>query len=917
MAMDMDPELTWEILARLSTAASPDRGAGPDEGIGDSLPPFFAQRADGQAGEEEEDDGGGDEEGRARDARGDRGDEESRREEEAVAVGLASSLEERVLGALSGATVPTPLTCLFERSEEVPESAVAAVVEALLRTGRLRGALAGGAYVPRAHARLQRELADAFYRDNGYLTEGKCAALGLSWGRAGEFVRESFLDAILLKRSIVDPDRICRPLEGAVQLAVLNRTFADLKSHLPPSVASCEEDVSEIVENQLNAVLREGDPRIGEAFQEGTTIIRSDTVIFFSADMTKECEGLLPALAEECGRQRAQDIVKKDGDKREKRRFRPVNAMGEGEPDVLHDVAAAVGEKYPQLLDLQHQYEHSHYSGRENEEKNGPLFEFCRSALMTDEFRRELARSTEAEIHLRSLESIATRARQMEGDVDVDLLVHTMKRELLLGCGSSLARLITEYFLFKHADEFVQEDCSLFFEQQRGSKEGTAVIPRSHFEEFDVATLNFPSFVLKYRVKNGTPDSPTKYLRSTFPGSAGLNLSQLWSLCSDEDHCGVDMRVGEKLASFIHHLEDICLTMVGIPYAVLDKKTEHKLLAAQREGVLQRLENSQNEEEAMMCASVLIAHQVKNLQISGTETIQFILKLFERDKKYLQSCIRSRSNGSQLAWMGSLAVHHKVEGGCYIITSWTHKRKILCSNSKGRVYTTEKRGGSEQTWNISSHPSMTGVKIHSVKHGRFLAFSGHDLYTFVKEKDTAWHLEPAHGHRFFISAKCHEKRLSSTSKRPKTHRHRGAGEKWVIKRAKVNGHFTILSQKHGKYLGSSKDGKLTFGKSRHDWAIVASPHGGIYIQSIEHGLKLSCDRNGHPYTTEASGGWETWHLEPIMPRTVSGKKMWSLAGIVATTIATAVAMPFAVMGVVGALGFGAEGIASGSHLRPG
>jgi len=49
-----------------------------------------------------------------------------------------------------------------------------------------------------------------------------------------------------------------------------------------------------------------------------------------------------------------------------------------------------------------------------------------------------------------------------------------------------------------------------------------------------------------------------------------------------------------------------------------------------------------------------------------------------------------------------------------------------------------------------------------------------------------------------------------------------------------------------------------------------------------------------------------------MPPTISGKQIWSLVGIGVTTISLAVAMPFAVMGVVGAIGFGSGGIAAGS-----
>jgi hypothetical protein len=48
-----------------------------------------------------------------------------------------------------------------------------------------------------------------------------------------------------------------------------------------------------------------------------------------------------------------------------------------------------------------------------------------------------------------------------------------------------------------------------------------------------------------------------------------------------------------------------------------------------------------------------------------------------------------------------------------------------------------------------------------------------------------------------------------------------------------------------------------------------------------------------------------------MPITISGKQIWSLVGIGVTSIVLAVATPFAVMGAIGAIWFGAEGIAAG------
>lgn len=262
--------------------------------------------------------------------------------------------------------------------------------------------------------------------------------------------------------------------------------------------------------------------------------------------------------------------------------------------------------------------------------------------------------------------------------------------------------------------------------------------------------------------------------------------------------------------------------------------------------------------------------------------------------------------------------------GNFVISSWTHEDKVLCSNRDGVVYTTSKKKlldndgnpsiHSTREWFISLHPTGRGVRIQSIKHAQFLALSNHDLCTTKKEGDTAWYLEPAHHNHFFVSSPCCDKRLSSTNDdKVVIHRNRKPWEKWVVEPTNdIPGQFTILSLKHGNYLGSLEDGKLIVGESKHRWIIGSSPHGGVFIRSAKHGGWLSFDTDGFPFISTVYASWETWRLEPIMPIKISGKQIWCLVGAGVVTITLSVAIPFAVMGVVGAMGFGVEGIAVGS-----
>eukprot|EP00549_Striatella_unipunctata_P012758 CAMPEP_0118725372 /NCGR_PEP_ID=MMETSP0800-20121206/33104_1 /TAXON_ID=210618 ORGANISM="Striatella unipunctata, Strain CCMP2910" /NCGR_SAMPLE_ID=MMETSP0800 /ASSEMBLY_ACC=CAM_ASM_000638 /LENGTH=207 /DNA_ID=CAMNT_0006634065 /DNA_START=136 /DNA_END=759 /DNA_ORIENTATION=- len=88
---------------------------------------------------------------------------------------------------------------------------------------------------------------------------------------------------------------------------------------------------------------------------------------------------------------------------------------------------------------------------------------------------------------------------------------------------------------------------------------------------------------------------------------------------------------------------------------------------------------------------------------------------------------------------------------------------------------------------------------------------------------------------------------------------------------------------------------------------------GFFIQSVEHkGMCLACSNGGYVDTTEDSADWETWRLEPIMPETIHAHQIWNWVGLGVGTAALAVIAPFGVMGVIGAMGFGAEGIVAGS-----
>ena len=476
----------------------------------------------------------------------------------------------------------------------------------------------------------------------------------------------------MLTQSIIDPNKICRPLHVSVQNAIVNQSFADLKSELPDDMTLS--DVKAVVD-----ILKE-QPAVHNAFGDGLVISNENMVCFFCFDMIKTAKSLLVPLVEEYGKVMAQQMLGQDK--------QPLDLAPENDGNnyllPLQDVVNCVGDKYPELLDLQNQYEHTHGIGSDDDGKtllwntesnnDGPLVEFCRLGLYSDNLQRMCIRSVKAELDRlnnirhgvsvssrvegaatiqnvgesfetsfrllcqmlqlfnKSLDTLCSRNQHINDTVDVNNLVNEMKAELLKGCGGCLARLITEYCFFKNEIE----DNNLYFDrlQEKRDEDGS---DSRYLQNVNMATLEFPFFLLRCRPdQNGKPRNPNDYLRSIFPGSDGSNLSQMWSLCTYDGESNKDdhQHAEKKLELFINHLESICLTLCGIPFTVLDKKSEKRMLAERRESILHRIEQSFVNEEVVMCSTALIYQNIKSISISGRQTISSVLKaLFEYDKK--------------------------------------------------------------------------------------------------------------------------------------------------------------------------------------------------------------------------------------------------------------------------------------------
>jgi hypothetical protein len=272
----------------------------------------------------------------------------------------------------------------------------------------------------------------------------------------------------------------------------------------------------------------------------------------------------------------------------------------------------------------------------------------------------------------------------------------------------------------------------------------------------------------------------------------------------------------------------------------------------------------------------------------------------------------------------------KVEGsddGTFIVTSWTHDRKVLCSDPDGTVRTTENPGGEWEKWRVQKH-SERGVILRSVAHeDRVLWTNGHKIRTECYDggsnnEDCLWCLEPAHTNHFFVSSNASDKRIGCTPDRAVfTTDNRKEWEHWVVEFVGA-GAVVIKSHAHhhneARFLTVEDGSTVTMGHDPFTWQVELSPHGGVTFCSTAGKKFLTCNSGVEGVTLvvvearDVDDKSTSWNLEPRMPTTISANQIWALTGAGLFGLVTVIAAPFAVVGIVGAMGFGTGGIVAGS-----
>jgi len=296
----------------------------------------------------------------------------------------------------------------------------------------------------------------------------------------------------------------------------------------------------------------------------------------------------------------------------------------------------------------------------------GALCQFCREAFYSEELLSKCQTATQAE--LKRLQSTraskasvsrkdaATKVRNVENafeeafvaycyELQTQLkflhyvrgceggsnnLAEKLEKEYLRGTCADFARNLTQYCLFKQE---VDLDMFEFAEESTGSNsnENDNDLPL-YCQSPSVDTRQAPNTFLRLNESytGYNPSSkikePLPKLRDIFDGSTGVTLARLWVMCGGETYQGGTKieddgssctRPGDE-QKLMAHLEENCLSLCGLPFKKLDKKSEKQFLFERRQELMKLLEAATDASPILDLTIILLFQQIKSVIAFGS-----------------------------------------------------------------------------------------------------------------------------------------------------------------------------------------------------------------------------------------------------------------------------------------------------------
>jgi hypothetical protein len=354
----------------------------------------------------------------------------------------------------------------------------------------------------------------------------------------------------------------------------------------------------------------------------------------------------------------------------------------------LRVVALAVLEAFPDLKDLQQSYGTFPSSSNlpwepENEEEsaldyNSPVLDLCRQTIYDSAFQDSCRGAVNAELErlestkkaasvlnrkegatkIRSVENsfedpacfaaachqLCLHARFLDYAVTCDIAsneLELLRSDFLRSVCADFASRITQYCLFKNeleGDIFQFQDCAADANQQ----DAPALAFPPYCQPVHRAARRFPRpFLSCIQNEERTNSKPLPTMRKVLSGNLGVMLARLWSHCGGLCYDGgvetkpdgtVYVRPG-NIEDFMAFVEENCLSICGMPFKKLDKKSEKQYLFARRQEMSATLEASTDATSVLELTVMLLFQQLQGVVVSGSHLGGPVLNLLLKEKK--------------------------------------------------------------------------------------------------------------------------------------------------------------------------------------------------------------------------------------------------------------------------------------------
>lgn len=381
--------------------------------------------------------------------------------------------------------------------------------------------------------------------------------------------------------------KIVPPIVLGIQEAVEEKSFADLRPHVPVAILANAKDAESLVEM---ACKQSGETIIGE-----TATLRGDAIFFSSGFIDQIVRQIVQPLIESFAKAQAQQHHNgrsKSAKHKTKRSTSKGNKSSSGRDHALqfsnsevvplHQVVKAIASAYPELAELQgsNEIDLPWEAPEEEVETVGIVVAMCRRALYTKDFRTSCTNALKAELgRLELMQKVSVLSSKNDGAARIQSIeaafedpscfsaachqvqihakwiayaeshgasqdvLNTFRKEFLAGCCADFAHRIIEYCIFKNNVAGIEFSFSCDIEQQ--SPLPSFCVPVNH------ASRSFPVWSLScIESETGRSKDPSFAFRKAFSGGTGSSLAQLWQLCSNDQN---------SVSDYVAFVEENCL----------------------------------------------------------------------------------------------------------------------------------------------------------------------------------------------------------------------------------------------------------------------------------------------------------------------------------------------------------------------